>query len=146
MPRYTNLFDTVSNYPQIYLTSVIQHNYLCYHVNYVEVSSFTYNTHTKDIQMTKKSKLLHDSSIVVRLPKTLHEQLEQVATAQFMKMGELLRNLIKEEVKRASPYLNSTPQALNQSKNTRGAIPPSQRETVYYTHPITGKQEVDDWN
>jgi len=60
--------------------------------------------------MTQKSQLLHDSSLVIRLPKALHAQLEQVATAQYMKMGELVRNLIKEEVKRASPYIGSTPQ------------------------------------
>ena len=58
--------------------------------------------------MTQKSQLLHDSSLVIRLPKALHAQLEQVATAQYMKMGELVRNLIKDEIKRANPYLNTT--------------------------------------
>jgi hypothetical protein len=58
--------------------------------------------------MTQKSQLLHDSSLVIRLPKALHTQLEQVATAQYMKMGELVRNLIKDEIKRAMPYMNNT--------------------------------------
>lgn len=89
--------------------------------------------------MTKKSSLLHDSSIVVRLPKALHEQLEQVATAQYMKMGELVRNLIKEEVKRATPYLNHTPQSTQPKiitgKDRLNAMSPAERQAY-----------EDDWN
>jgi len=77
--------------------------------------------------MTQKSQLLHDSSLVIRLPKALHTQLEQVATAQYMKMGELVRNLIKEEVKRASPYIGSTPQAQPFSKPKPAITKPSER-------------------
>jgi len=78
--------------------------------------------------MTKKTQLLHDSSLVIRLPKALHTQLEQVATAQYMKMGELVRNLIKEEVKRASPYIGSTPQPTQSFNKPKPAITkPSER-------------------
>jgi hypothetical protein len=77
--------------------------------------------------MSQKSQLLHDSSLVIRLPKALHTQLEQVATAQYMKMGELVRNLIKDEIKRASPYLGATQpiQQINKPKPT--ITKPSQR-------------------
>lgn len=80
--------------------------------------------------MTKKSQLLHDSSLVIRLPKALHEQLEQVATAQYMKMGELVRNLIKEEVKRANPYLNNPTQIQNRviTKPSNRPMPPRERD------------------
>jgi len=79
--------------------------------------------------MTQKSQLLHDSSLVIRLPKALHAQLERVATAQYMKMGELVRNLIKEEVKRASPYIGSTQPAkpLNKLEQQRLALSPAER-------------------
>jgi hypothetical protein len=77
--------------------------------------------------MSQKSQLLHDSSLVIRLPKTLHAQLEQVATAQYMKMGELVRNLIKEEVKRASPYIGSTQQTHSFNKPKPTITKPSER-------------------
>ena len=77
--------------------------------------------------MTQKSQLLHDSSLVIRLPKTLHTQLEQVATAQYMKMGELVRNLIKDEIKRASPYIGTAPQAQPFNKPKPAITKPSER-------------------
>jgi hypothetical protein len=81
--------------------------------------------------MTQKSQLLHDSSLVIRLPKALHTQLEQVATAQYMKMGELVRNLIKDEIKRAMPYMNNTtPQPVKGKSNnpTWDAMSPAERK------------------
>ena len=57
--------------------------------------------------MSIKTPQMHDTTLTFRLPKTLHAQLEQVATAQYLKMGELVRNLIKEEIKRALPYVNT---------------------------------------
>lgn len=78
--------------------------------------------------MTQKSPLLHDSSLVIRLPKALHTQLEQVATAQYMKMGELVRNLIKDEIKRASPYIGTAPQPTHSFNKPKPTInKPSQQ-------------------
>jgi hypothetical protein len=78
--------------------------------------------------MTNKSQLLHDSSLVIRLPKALHAQLEQVATAQYMKMGELVRNLIKDEIKRANPYLNTaSSQPQQPTKNGRLTMSPAEQ-------------------
>lgn len=109
--------------------------------------------------MTQKSQLLHDSSLVIRLPKALHTQLEQVATAQYMKMGELVRNLIKEEIKRANPYLNTTSlqqstQARPQpSKPSNRPMPPRERDP-WDTPELRAEQEKyttksddygDDW-
>ena len=90
--------------------------------------------------MTKKSTLLHDSSIVIRLPKALHEQLEQVATSQYMKMGELVRNLIKEEIKRALPYIgNAQPQTPQQHRGK--PIPPA----LQAMSPAERKAWEDEW-
>jgi len=60
--------------------------------------------------MTTKSAKLHDTTLAIRLPKALNDQLEQVATTQYMKVSELVRHLIKEHIKQAQPFLNTQPQ------------------------------------
>lgn len=56
-----------------------------------------------------KKAQMHDTTLTIRLPKALHLQFEEVANAQYMKMGELIRQLMKEEVRKAAPYLSTTP-------------------------------------
>ena len=53
---------------------------------------------------------MHDTTLTIRLPKALHAQFEQVANAQYMKMGELIRQLMKDHVKQAQPFIGASPQ------------------------------------
>lgn len=82
---------------------------------------------------------MHDTTLTFRLPKVLHEQLEQVANAQYLKMGELVRNLIKDEIKRAQPYI-TTPSAqpqgkvLNAWEQQRQAMSPAERAKLDAQH------------
>ena len=74
---------------------------------------------------------MHDTTLTFRLPKVLHEQLEQIANAQYLKMGELVRNLIKDEIKRAQPYVSApTPQQPTKGKyaNALDAMSPAERK------------------
>ena len=66
--------------------------------------------------MSTKSSKLHDTTLAIRLPKPLHDQLEQSATAQYMKVSELVRHLIKDHLRQAQPFIN-TPQQAKQSPN-----------------------------
>ena len=66
---------------------------------------------------------MHDKTLTFRLPTALHAQLEQIATAQYLKMGELVRNLIKDEIKRAQPYVGAQNSAPQQPTKTKSANP-----------------------
>ena len=97
--------------------------------------------------MSNKTSQMHDTTLTFRLPKTLHAQLEQVATAQYLKMGELVRNLIKEEIKRALPYVNTPNQTPTKPINPyelselrkKQAMSPQERRAYEQT------QVEDDW-
>lgn len=69
-----------------------------------------------------KKAQMHDTTLTIRLPKALHLQFEEVANAQYMKMGELIRQLMKEEVRKASPYLSTTTPAKDAQIIRKGKV------------------------
>jgi len=85
-----------------------------------------------------KKTQMHDTTLTIRLPKSLHLQFEQIAEAQFMKMGELIRQLMKEEIRKASPYIN--PVAQNEPQIIRKG------RVVIGQPAITKPSQRIDWN
>jgi len=77
--------------------------------------------------MSTKLAKLHDTTLAIRLPKPLNDQLEQSATAQYMKVSELVRHLIKEHLRQAQPFINA-PQQSTKPRSAREAMSPAERE------------------
>jgi hypothetical protein len=88
-----------------------------------------------------KKTQMHDTTLTIRLPKALHSQFEQIADAQFMKMGELIRQLMKEEIRKASPYIN--PVAQNEAQIIRkGKVIIGQPMNAYELSELRKKQAM----
>jgi Arc/MetJ-type ribon-helix-helix transcriptional regulator len=88
--------------------------------------------------MSTKLTKLHDTTLAIRLPKALHDQLEQVATTQYMKVSELVRHLIKEHLKQAQPFINPHTQTQVQ---LQGKFNPQRFKT-----PAEQKAYEDEWD
>ena len=85
---------------------------------------------------TNVRKKINDTTLAIRLPQAIRDQLNLVADLQYKTPSEFLRDLAIKAVQEAQPYLVQKP---NQAQPIqKGFTKPTQQQSPYY-------DPNDDW-
>jgi predicted DNA-binding protein len=86
---------------------------------------------------------LNDSTLTIRLPKVIEEQLVQVSHAQFKAPSQVVRDLILQYIQTQAFLANAPVQSVNQSSVRQGDAKPSAQ--VYNPIYDPASPEYDEW-
>ena len=86
---------------------------------------------------------LNDSTLTIRLPKVIEEQLVQVSHAQFKAPSQVVRDLILQYIQTQAFLANAPVQSVNQSSVRHIDAKPSAQ--VYDPRLDPASPEYDEW-